>query len=141
MKTFTVGALGRRFGLSRSALLYYDQIGLLVPSARSSAGYRLYTEEDAQRLERICLFRNAGLALEEIQRLLADTTVHDSLLEHRLQEIGGEISRLKTQQRLVSGLLRTVGVGVAASGLDKELLLGLQRAFGLSSASRKRWHE
>ena len=64
MKTFTVGALGRRFGLSRSALLYYDQIGLLVPSARSSAGYRLYTEEDAQRLERICLFRNAGLALE-----------------------------------------------------------------------------
>ena len=42
----TVGRLARRFGLARSTLLYYDRIGVLRPSARSAAGYRLYDAGD-----------------------------------------------------------------------------------------------
>lgn len=53
MKTFRITELGKRFGLSRSTLLYYDRIGLLQPSGRTEAGYREYTRSDADRLERI----------------------------------------------------------------------------------------
>ena len=40
----TIGQLGRQFGISRSSLIYYDKIGLIKPSARSEANYRLYTK-------------------------------------------------------------------------------------------------
>ncbi|MEN8133472.1 MAG: MerR family DNA-binding transcriptional regulator [Pseudomonadota bacterium] len=46
---FTIGQIGKRFGISRSTLLYYDAIGLLRPSGRSTANYRLYTEDDMLR--------------------------------------------------------------------------------------------
>jgi DNA-binding transcriptional MerR regulator len=50
---YTIGRIARIFGLSRSTLLYYDSIGLLTPTGRSDAGYRLYSEDDRKRLERI----------------------------------------------------------------------------------------
>ena len=62
----TVGRLAKRFGLSRSTLLYYDSIGLLRPTGRSAKGYRLYSEDDAARLEKICLYRQTGLSLDEV---------------------------------------------------------------------------
>jgi DNA-binding transcriptional MerR regulator len=62
MKRYCISELGRRFGLSRSTLLYYDRIGLLRPSGRSGADYRQYSEDDVQRMERICLFRGSGLS-------------------------------------------------------------------------------
>ena len=49
----TISQLARRFGLSRSTLLYYDSIGLLSPSARSDANYRLYSRNDIERMERV----------------------------------------------------------------------------------------
>ena len=58
------------FNLSRSTLLYYHRIGLLRPNARSPAGYRLYSDDDKERLTAICNFRQAGLGLEEIRKLL-----------------------------------------------------------------------
>lgn len=66
----TISALGRRFGLSRSTLLYYDRIGLLRPGGRSAKAYRHYGEAEVARLEQICLYRRAGVPLAEIRRLL-----------------------------------------------------------------------
>ena len=47
-----VSELARRTGLTVRSLHHYHQIGLLRPSARSDAGYRLYTAEDLERLYR-----------------------------------------------------------------------------------------
>lgn len=68
--SLSVGRVGKRFGLSRSALLYYDRIGLLSPSRRSAAGYRVYAEPDVNRLAAICRYRAIGLSLEQIRDLL-----------------------------------------------------------------------
>ncbi|HJW09434.1 MAG TPA: MerR family transcriptional regulator, partial [Holophagaceae bacterium] len=57
----SISALARAFGLSRSALLHYDRVGLLRPARRSAKGYRVYSEADARRLEDICTLRRAGL--------------------------------------------------------------------------------
>ena len=45
----TVGKLSEKFGLSRTALLYYDRIGLLTPAGRSESGYRLYDDAAIER--------------------------------------------------------------------------------------------
>lgn len=66
-----VGELARRTGLTVRTLHHYDEIGLLVPSGRSEAGYRLYSQADVQRLHGIQTMRQMGLALNDIGELLA----------------------------------------------------------------------
>lgn len=68
-----IGELARRTGLTVRALRHYEDIGLLVPSQRSSGGYRLYDGKDVARLYRIQALRRLDLSLAEIQRLLDDT--------------------------------------------------------------------
>lgn len=119
MKNYRITELGRLFSLSRSTLLYYDRIGLLRPSGRTQADYRLYTQEDLTRLERICFFRDAGLGLAEIANLLVSGNKDSSILERRLREIGREIAGLKSQQRLIAGMIKTVAAGPDRSGLDR----------------------
>ena len=107
MPTYTISQLAREFGLSRSALLYYDRIGLLKASRRSAAGYRIYTQTDHARLAQICLFRDAGLSLADVQALLAsDNAPGVKILERRLQEIGEQILGLKNQQRIITAMLK-----------------------------------
>jgi DNA-binding transcriptional MerR regulator/uncharacterized glyoxalase superfamily protein PhnB len=67
-----VGELAAATGLTVRTLHYYEEIGLLVASDRSSAGHRRYTAEDVERLYRICLLRRLGLPLSEIGRALDD---------------------------------------------------------------------
>ncbi|MBP6901810.1 MAG: MerR family transcriptional regulator [Burkholderiaceae bacterium] len=66
-----VGELARRSGLTVRALHHYDQIGLLVPSCRSEAGYRLYGAADVARLHAIQSLRSLGVPLAQIGALLA----------------------------------------------------------------------
>ncbi len=67
----TVSDVARLAGVSVRALHHYDEIGLLVPSARSRAGYRLYGRDDLDRLQEILLFRELEIPLEDIAVLLA----------------------------------------------------------------------
>ncbi|OMQ25658.1 MerR family transcriptional regulator [Serratia oryzae] len=66
-----VGELARRSGMTVRTLHYYDSIGLLIPSARSDAGYRLYNRADITRLHHIQALRRMGVTLAEIAALLA----------------------------------------------------------------------
>ena len=50
MKAYTIGQVARMAGVSVRTLHHYDQIGLLKPSARTEAGYRLYGEPELLRL-------------------------------------------------------------------------------------------
>lgn len=65
-----IGELARRTGLTVRALRHYDDIALLVPSERSSGGYRLYGPKDVARLYRIQALRRLDLSLADIQGLL-----------------------------------------------------------------------
>jgi DNA-binding transcriptional MerR regulator len=107
---YTIGRLGALCGLSRSALLYYDSIGLLAPSGRSASGYRLYSEADRARLERILAFRALGLELERVRQLLdlPEGGPAGALLR-RVFGINEEIARLRGQQRGILDLLEAEG--------------------------------
>ena len=91
MDARTVGAVAALTGVSVRTLHHYDHIGLVVPSVRTAAGYRDYTDADIERLHLVLVYRSAGLPLEEIRTLLDDPTAdvltqltrqHEVLLEH-----------------------------------------------------------
>jgi DNA-binding transcriptional MerR regulator len=97
-----ISGLAARFGLSRSTLLYYDREGLLRPSYRSAAGYRLYGPGDVARLDRICRYRSVGLPLSLIRGLLdaPDSELTDALAV-RLAELDEELGRARAQQKSI----------------------------------------
>lgn len=66
---FKINDICKMYKISRSTLLYYDSIGLLRPAERTGANYRLYSDSDSLRLERILNFRKAGISLNEIKLL------------------------------------------------------------------------
>ncbi|WP_049622177.1 MerR family transcriptional regulator [Frateuria defendens] len=67
----TVGELARRTGLTVRTLHHYHAIGLLAPSLRSDAGYRLYDRASVERLHRIQALRQLGLSLADIGTALS----------------------------------------------------------------------
>ena len=71
-RTYQVKEVAELAGVTVRALHHYDEIGLLVPSTRSDAGYRLYDDDDLLRLQQIVIGRELGLSLEAIRRSLDD---------------------------------------------------------------------
>ncbi len=137
----TISQLARRYGLSRSTLLYYDSIGLLSPSLRSPANYRLYSEADVERMELIDLYRQAGLPLKDIARVLdAEHGAAGELLAERLRELGREINKLRRQQRKIVDLLKTEASLRETRSMDKRGWVAILRATGLSDEDMRRWH-
>lgn len=84
---YTVGEVARIAQVTVRTLHHYDEIGLLTPSVRSRAGYRLYSRADIARLQQIRFHRELGMALEEIRRILdaPDFDARAALREHRRQ--------------------------------------------------------
>ncbi len=66
----TIGAAAKAAGLSVRTLHHYDAIGLLRPSGRTEAGYRLYGDHDLGRLQQVLVFRELGFPLADIGRIM-----------------------------------------------------------------------
>ncbi len=143
----TIRKLGAMFGLSRTALLYYNRIGLLPPTARSQAGYRMYDETAVARLRQICSYKDAGLGLREIAELLAQgesagSSASDAaVFRHRLEELDQQIADLRIQQKAILGLLRQSGDSGASIGIEREAFVAILRGSGMNEADMRRWHE
>lgn len=138
----TISALARESGLSRSALLYYDRLGLLKPAGRSRAGYRLYSSNETERLGQICLYRQMGIPLREMKRLLArsDGNAPVEILERRLRALGREIASLRKQQRQIVQLLRQRQLRKGVEMINKERWVDIMRAAGLKDEDMRNWH-
>ncbi|WP_328459528.1 MerR family transcriptional regulator [Actinoplanes sp. NBC_00393] len=66
-----IGEAAERVGLSIRTLRHYEDAGLVLPSARSEGGFRLYTEPDLDRLRVIKRMKPLGFTLDEMRDLLA----------------------------------------------------------------------
>lgn len=134
---YTVGQLARACAISRTALLYYEKIGLLLPAARSDAGYRRYGEAELARLRRLLAYRDAGLPLATIGALL-DGGDQAQAAAGRLDEIARDMAGLRAQQGALASLV-TGGAAMPAA-MDKESWSALFLAMGMDEAAMRRWH-
>ena len=102
MKQYAVTKLAKLAGVSVRTLHYYDQIGLLKPSVRTSAGYRLYGEAELFRLQQVLFYRELDFELKDIGDLLDDV---DFDLEQALQ---GHRQMLLSKKSRIEAMLTTV---------------------------------
>jgi len=71
IRTWRIGELAARAGITVRTLHHYHRLGLLSPSCRTSGGHRCYTSKDVVQLQRIIALRSCGLSLEEIGTVLS----------------------------------------------------------------------
>ncbi|MEZ6852935.1 MerR family transcriptional regulator [Halodesulfovibrio aestuarii] len=138
---YTVGRLAKKFGLSRSTLLYYDSIGLLSPAHHTKGAYRQYSEDDAEKLRRICMYRETGISLKNITQILASETTSETaaVLENRLQELSNEIATMQNQQRIVADLLQKSAL--PTTPMNTDTWTTMFKEAGLSTEEMRCWHE
>lgn len=107
----TVGEVARTAGVTVRTLHHYDDIGLLVPSGRSGAGYRLYGGADLERLHQILLLRELDVPLEAIRGILDDPAydrrtalrAQRRLLEERLARTASKIRAVEAALDTLEG--------------------------------------
>ena len=119
LTVLTVGQVAEQLGVTVRTLHHYDEIGLLSPSERSGAGYRLYTEADIERLQNIVVYRRLGFSLEEITALLDDAT-GASLVEHLRRQRAAVMSRLEEMSDLVTAIDRALEKEMSGVDLTRD---------------------
>lgn len=98
----TVSQVATLTHLTVRALHHYDDIGLLKPSQRSPAGYRLYDEDDLHRLRQVLLFRELGFGLDEVRELI------DAAADRQREALLARRVAIEKQQRHTEAVLRAV---------------------------------
>ena len=141
---FTVTQLARRCGVSRTALLYYESIGLMPPPRRSGGNYRCYAEADVERLLQIRAYRHVGLKIDDIRLLLSTRASRAkgdarAVLKRRLVELDAEIEALRAHQQAILQLMGHRALRKAEM-ITKEKWVAIMKSCGLSEEQMNRWH-
>jgi DNA-binding transcriptional MerR regulator len=100
--SYSVSQIAGLAGVSVRTLHHYDQIGLLSPAGRSSAGYRRYDDEDLRILQQILFYRELGFALSDISGLVSDPGAQPA--EHLRRQHSLLVSRLERTRLLVEAV-------------------------------------
>ena len=139
---YTVSKLARKFGISRSTILYYEREGLLAPTSRSENGYRWYGENAVKRLESIVAYRSFGLPVESISELLSEksSTSQGDLLRAHFEHLENEIGQLRQQQAAIVGLLQDPTL-MEKDMVTKERWTEIMRAAGFNDEDMINWHK
>ncbi|MDN3296835.1 MerR family transcriptional regulator [Streptomyces ficellus] len=118
-----IGEVAERTGLSLRTIRHYEETGLVVPSARSQGGFRLYTERDVERLMVIRRMKPLGFSLDQMRDLLdatdrldavdgLDPDERDALLERVStyeRAATEQVAKLRTQLQRAEDFARTLG--------------------------------
>jgi len=134
---YQIGEVAERTGLSLRTVRYYDEVGLAPPSGRSSGGFRLYTEEDVNRLELVKRLKMLDLSLESTGGMLDAV---DHLREGSRNESESDVLliRLRAYLDLADARAATLAarLAVAREALDEVRALTTERSRSSASARR-----
>ena len=109
---FKIGQLAKLAEVTPDTVRYYEKQGMMDHNVRTEGGYRLYTEQDLQRLRFIRYAKQLGFTLETIAELLSirvDPEHHTcqeskGIVQARLSEVESRIAELQTMQQALSKL-------------------------------------
>jgi DNA-binding transcriptional MerR regulator len=136
----TVGQLAERSGVTVRTLHHYDEIGLVRPTRRTDAGYRLYTADALVRLRHVVVYRRLGFALEEIAVLLDDPQT--DVAEHLRRQRAAVASRLDELHELVAALDRALEAemtGINLTAAEQRELFGDGYREEYEHEAQQRW--
>jgi DNA-binding transcriptional MerR regulator len=127
MKPYSVNEVAKIAGVSVRTLHYYDRLGLLKPSVRTEARYRLYSQKELLTLQQILFYKELDFSLNEIMAILKDPAFDmvRALERHKLA--------LQARQYKLSTLLQTIDKtlstikGEEAMLTDEELYEGFPK--------------
>jgi DNA-binding transcriptional MerR regulator len=139
----TVGEVADLVGVSVRTLHHYDRVGLVMPSARSAAGYRMYSTADVERLHHVLVYRELDFPLDRIAELLDDPAADQIGLLRRQQALLTD--RIEHLRQVVDSLERMVAaktMGIQLSDEEQREIFG-QNWLGSEYAeeAERRWGE
>ncbi|MCF6403841.1 MerR family transcriptional regulator [Chitinophaga filiformis] len=102
MEHYAVKKLAKLAGVSVRTLHLYDQMGLLTPSIRTEARYRLYGKKELLRLQQILFYRELDIPLKEIREILDDPAFD------LVQALENHKAALRAKQERISTLIDTI---------------------------------
>jgi MerR family transcriptional regulator, thiopeptide resistance regulator len=125
MTSYTVGEVAELAGVTVRTLHHYDRIGLLAPGERAANGYRRYEAADLERLHRILSYRELGLGLDDIARLLDDPEIDPLAHLRRQAELLQErIARLEEMLAAVQTMMEAQQMDIRLTPEDRFELFG-----------------
>jgi MerR family transcriptional regulator, copper efflux regulator len=133
-----IGELSRQMGIPTQTIRYYERLGLLNPPQRTESQYRVYSEEDVERLQFILKAKRFKLSLDEIKKLIdirvsgilpcADLKVmvkkHLDELDYQIQEMAALRESLANRYQEIDKLLADP-LNVPSNGIDDSTICWL----------------
>lgn len=138
-----MGRLAGLAGVTVRTLHHYDELGLVTPSARTAAGYRVYAPADVERLREVLTYRRLGFGLREVAELVGDPDV-DAVAHLRRQR------ELLVEQRdqadaMVAAIdkeLEARAMGIQLTPQEQLEVFGTDKVGGeWADEARERWGE
>ena len=136
----TVGQVAGLVGVSVRTLHHWDEIGLVVPSARSWAGYRLYGPDDVARIHRVLVYRETGMPLAEVARVLDDPDVDATAhLARQRDLLQARIAHLTRMLRAVDTMMERNSMGENLTPQQQAEILGAEWDPAWQEEAEERW--
>ncbi len=104
MDGMTIGELARRTGLSVKTIRWYSDQGLVPPTGRTAAGYRLYGVEALARLELVRTLRRLDIDLRTIERVLAREVGLAEVAATHVEALDAQIRGLRLRRAVLPGV-------------------------------------
>ncbi len=98
----TVKEISNITGISVRTLHYYDEIGLLKPTDKSDAGYRLYDDKALEQLQQILFFREFDIPLKEIKAVMENPALDRNHILKMQREM--LLTKIKRMEHLITGI-------------------------------------
>ena len=106
---YSTGEVAKLCGITVRTVQYYDERGLVVPSAETDGGRRLYAEADLRRMRVVCFLRDLGLSINTITELLAEEhpgRVIGLLLDRQAEALREEVDERRDRLERIEALQR-----------------------------------
>ena len=136
----TVGEVSTLLGVSVRALHHWDETGLVHPSRRSAAGYRLYCEADIMRIQQVLVYRQTGMNLADIKMVL-DEPETDAMTHLRRQRelVQGQVSHLQQMLNSIDMVMEIHQSGARISVAEMAEIWGTDWDPVYVEEARARW--
>ncbi|HEY7783031.1 MAG TPA: MerR family transcriptional regulator [Ktedonobacterales bacterium] len=138
--TYTVGQVAKLAGVTVRALRHYDDLGLLRPDVRLKNGYRGYSVDDIERLQRILCYRQLGFPLDAVKAIIDDPRTDPN--EHLRRQHALLSDRIKTLRRMLSTvetLMEARTMGITLEPHEMLEVFGDQDPLAHHAEAEQRW--